>query len=107
MAAPAQRRAIEGERQYFTFRLTRRTVPMTFSMMFVQASERRSSGGSPSFVTVSISSRDRGGNALPVLFEMPGKVAKKRLGLAAVVQLPCLPQHAPHLCMNRFRQAVP
>ena len=56
MAAPAQRRAIEGERQYFTFRLTRRTVPMTFSMMFVQASERRSSGGSPSFVTVSISS---------------------------------------------------
>jgi len=29
---------------------------MTFSMMFVQASERRSSSGSPSFVTVSISS---------------------------------------------------
>jgi hypothetical protein len=55
MAAPAHRRAIEGERQYFTLRLTRRTVPMTFSMMFVQASERRSSGGSPSFVTVSIS----------------------------------------------------
>src|ERR1700730_8318516 len=24
--------------------------------------------------------QDRGGNALPVLFEMPGKVAKKRLG---------------------------
>jgi hypothetical protein len=46
MAASAQRRAIEGERQYFTFRLTRRTAPMTFSMMFVQASERHSSGGS-------------------------------------------------------------
>jgi hypothetical protein len=56
MAVPAQRRAIEGERQYFTFRLTRRTVPMTFSMMFVQVSERRSSGGNPSCVTVSISS---------------------------------------------------
>ncbi|TPW00439.1 MAG: hypothetical protein USCAAHI_00107 [Beijerinckiaceae bacterium] len=37
---------------------------------------------------------------------MPGKVAKKRLGLAGVVQLPCLPQHAPHLCVHRFRQAV-
>jgi hypothetical protein len=34
MAAPGQRRAIEGEHQYCTFRLTRRTVPMTFSMMF-------------------------------------------------------------------------
>src|SRR3984893_18054196 len=50
--------------------------------------------------------QDRGGNALPVLFEMPGKVAKKRLGLAGVGQLPGLPQHAPHLCMHRFRQAV-
>src|ERR1700730_12717118 len=29
--------------------------------------------------------QDRGGNALPVLFEMPGKVAKKRLGLAGGV----------------------
>ena len=87
MAAPVQRRAIEGERQYFTFRLTRRTVPMTFSMMFVQASERRSSGGSPSFVTVVEPFQDRGGNALPVLFEMPGKVAKKCLGLAGIIEL--------------------
>src|ERR1700737_2507430 len=44
--------------------------------------------------------QDRGGNALPVLFEMPGKVAKKRLGLAGIVQLPGLPQHAPHLCVH-------
>jgi len=36
-----QRRAIEGERQYLTFRQTLRTVPMTFSMILVQASERR------------------------------------------------------------------
>src|ERR1700730_5529879 len=50
--------------------------------------------------------QDRGGNALPVLFEMPGKVAKKRLGLAGVGQLPGLPQPAPPLCMHRFRQAV-
>jgi hypothetical protein len=33
MAAPAQRRAIEGERQYFTLRQTRRTVPMRISMI--------------------------------------------------------------------------
>ena len=52
MAAPVQRRAIEGERQYFTLRQTRRTVPMTFSMMFVQARDRRSSAGRPSRVTV-------------------------------------------------------
>ena len=40
MAAAAHRRAIEGERQYLTLRQTLRTVPMTFSMMLVQASER-------------------------------------------------------------------
>ncbi len=40
MAAAAHRRAIERERQYLTLRQTLRTVPMTFSMMLVQASER-------------------------------------------------------------------
>src|SRR5450756_1273185 len=103
MAAPAQRRAIEGERQYFTFRLTRRTVPMTFSMMFVQASERRSSGGSPSFVTVSISSSR---NTLPVAFETSGEIAKELFGLVGVVHLPGPPQDAPHLRVHRFRQAI-
>jgi hypothetical protein len=39
-----------------SFRHMRRTVLMTFSMMLVQASERRSSFGNPSRVTVSISS---------------------------------------------------
>src|SRR5271166_841916 len=53
MAAPVQRRAIEGERQNFTLRQTRRTVPMRFSMMLVQARERRSSAGRPSRVTTS------------------------------------------------------
>ena len=32
---------MEAERQRFTFRQTRRTVPITFSIMLVQASERR------------------------------------------------------------------
>jgi len=41
MAAAVQRKAIEGELQRFTLRVTRRTVPIMFSMMFVQASERR------------------------------------------------------------------
>ena len=56
MAAAVQRIAIEAERHRFTFRQTRRTVPITFSMMLVQASERRSSFGSRSRVTVRISS---------------------------------------------------
>ena len=56
MAAAVQRIAIEAERQRFTLRHTRRTVPITFSIILVQASERRSSFGNPSRVTVRISS---------------------------------------------------
>jgi hypothetical protein len=37
MAAAVQRIAIEAERQRFTLRHTRRTVPITFSIMLVQA----------------------------------------------------------------------
>jgi hypothetical protein len=51
-----KRIAIEAERQRFTLRQTRRTVPITFSIMLLQASERRSSFGNPSRVTVRISS---------------------------------------------------
>jgi hypothetical protein len=36
MAAAVQRIAIEAERHRFTFRQTRRTVAITFSMMLVQ-----------------------------------------------------------------------
>jgi len=43
--AAVQRIAMDGERQCLTLRQTLRTVPITFSMMFVQASERRSSRG--------------------------------------------------------------
>ena len=38
-----QRKAIEDELQRFTLRVTRRTVPIIFSMMLVQASKRRNS----------------------------------------------------------------
>jgi hypothetical protein len=56
IAAAVQRIAIQAERHRFTFRQTRRTVPMRFSTILVQASERRSSFGNPSRVTVRISS---------------------------------------------------
>src|SRR2546422_8439932 len=47
---------MDAVRQRFTLRHTRRTVPIIFSMMLVQASARRSWLGKPSRVTVSISS---------------------------------------------------
>src|SRR6266446_4716983 len=43
--------------QRLTLRQTRRTVPIMFSMMLVQASERRSSAGGPRRMTVRVSSR--------------------------------------------------
>src|SRR6476661_5000033 len=57
MAASVQRKAVEDELQRFTLRVTRCTVPIIFSMMLVQASERRNSAGRPrSLLTVRISS---------------------------------------------------
>jgi hypothetical protein len=60
--AYSQRRLRRGasNRQRFTLRQTRRTVPITFSIMLVQASERRSSFGNPSRVTVRIQESNRG-----------------------------------------------
>src|SRR5271169_368809 len=73
MAAAVQRNAIEGELQRFTLRVTRRTVPIIFSMMLVQASERRNSAGRPSLLTVRISS-----NPSRMLFETPGASRSRR-----------------------------
>src|SRR5271168_1497150 len=108
MAAAVQRIAIEAERQRFTLRQTRRTVPITFSIMLVQASERRSSFGNPSRVTVRISSifEDRAGDPGPVSFETLGKIAKQLFGLAGVVQLPCSSQHAADRGVQRFGQSL-
>ena len=47
MAAAVQRKAIEAERQRFTLRLTRRTVPIMFSIMLVHARERSQLGRQP------------------------------------------------------------
>src|ERR1700692_2887289 len=97
MAAAVQRKAIEDELQRFTLRVTRRTVPIMFSMMLVQASERRNSAGNPSLLTVRISS-----NPSRMLFETPGGVTLQALGeitnqllrLRRVVEFPGLAQHA-------------
>lgn len=55
MAAPVQRSAILVSRQRLTLRQTCRMVPFMFSMMLVQASDRRNSTGNPRRVTVRIS----------------------------------------------------
>ena len=56
MPAAVQRSAMLALRQRFTFRETRLSVPIMFSMILVQASDRRSSGGRPRRVTVRMSS---------------------------------------------------
>ena len=56
MPAVVQRNAMSAFRHRFTLRQTRRTVPIMFSMLLVQASERRSCVGRPRRLTVSISS---------------------------------------------------
>ena len=58
MAAAVQRSAIDADRQRFTLRVTRRTVPIMFSMILVHARDRRSSLGNPSRITVSDHYRD-------------------------------------------------
>src|SRR5215470_9769304 len=73
MAAAVRRKAIEDELQRFTLRVTRRTVPIIFSMMLVQDSERRNSAGRPSLLTVRISS-----NPSRRLFETPGASRSRR-----------------------------
>ena len=106
MAAAVQRKAIEGELQRFTLRVTRRTVPIIFSMMLVQASERRNSAGRPSLLTVRISS-----NPSRMLFETPGASRSKALGeiadqllrLLGVVEFPGLAQRAPDRGMQSWR----
>ena len=105
MAAAVQRNAIEGELQRFTLRVTRRTVPIIFSMMLVQASERRNSAGRPSLLTVRISS-----NPSRMLFETPGaslqalgEIADQLLRLLRVVEFPGLTQGTPDRGMQSWR----
>ena len=96
MAAAVQRKAIEGELQRFTLRVTRRTVPIMFSMMFVQASERRSEDLIQSLQNAF---RDAGGVALQAL----GEIADQLLRLRRVVEFPGLAQRTPDRGMQSRR----
>ena len=86
MAAAVQRIAIEAERHRFTFRQTRRTVPITFSMMLVQASKRhpllrqsKPRDGEDLIDAFQDRARDPG----PVSFETLGKVRSSFSALSA------------------------
>jgi hypothetical protein len=78
---PQQSSAREGELQPFTLRVTRRTVPI-----MLQASERRSSAGKPSLLTVRIfqsledALRDAGGVALQAVGEVTDQLLRLRRG---------------------------
>src|SRR5271166_6233251 len=97
------------ERQRFTFWQARRTVPITFSIMLAQASERpqllRQSKPSDSKNLVD-AFQDRAGDPGPVSFETLGEIADQLFGLVGVIQLPCLSQHAPHRSVQRFGQPL-
>src|SRR5436190_18474375 len=56
MAVPVHRKAIRASRQRLTLRQTCRSTAIRLSIALVQPSERRSWSGSPSRITVSISS---------------------------------------------------
>ena len=95
MPAAVHRSAMPASRQRLTLPQTRRMVPFMFSMMLVQASERLSSRGRPSRVTVRISSmpsRMLAADARCFAFEPASEIPDQLLGLLGVVQLPGLAQ---------------
>src|SRR3954470_4446536 len=73
MPAAVQRKAIEASRQRFTLRVTCRIVPFMFSMMLVQARERRRSWGRRSRTTHRISS-----SLSRMVAEIPGQSFSSR-----------------------------
>ena len=88
MAAAVQRIAIEAERHRFTFRHTRLTVLMTFSMMFGTGERapqllRQSKPCDGEDLVDSF--QDRAGDPRPVSLETLGEVAKQPFGLVGVV----------------------
>src|SRR5665811_304557 len=100
MAAAVQRKAIEDELQRFTLRVTRRTVPIIFSMMLVETSERRNCAGRPSLLTVRIQS-----NPSRMLFETPG-ASRSRLSWNQHPE-PTGSRRATPLLLFQFLGAIP
>src|SRR5580704_2178319 len=106
MAAAAHRNAIEGELQRFTLRVTRRTVPIMFSMMLVAGKRAPQLGRQtqPAHRQDLIQSledalRDAGGVALKAL----GEIADQLLRLRCVVEFPGLAQRTPDRGMQSRR----
>ena len=92
MAAAVQRNAIDASRQRLTLRQTRRMVPIMFSMMLVQASERRSDSGrpKPDHRQHLVETFQNGGrDARRHLFQPTRQLADQPLGLLRVIQFPC------------------
>ena len=74
IASPAQRRAIDGARQYFTFRQTRRTVPILDNVYAGERAVQFRRQAEPRHSKHLVDSfQDRGGNALPIALEAPGE----------------------------------
>ena len=77
-----------------------------FSMMLVQASERRSSAGNPRRVNrenLVQALQDAGGEAGRIAFEALRKIADQFLDLVGIVQFPGLAQHPPNRGVQRLR----
>ena len=94
MPAAVQRSAIAALRHRFTLRLTRRTVPIMFSIALVQASERRSGIGSlrrDDGEHLVEPFENAGGNTRRLLVEPAGEIAQQPLGFIGIIELPSLP----------------
>ena len=91
----------------FRLRQTRRTVPITFSIELVQASERRSCAGKPRRLTSDSSSPSRMLPATPGASCSSLRVyCATTCGLVSIVEFPRLSQRLAHGGMQRFGQAI-
>ena len=107
IAAAVQRKDIDAERQRFTLRFTRRTVPIMFSMMLVHAKDLLSSLGNPSRITVRISSNPSSRlRETPGYFHASREVAAQLFGFIGVVHLPSLAKHTADRGMQRWVQPL-
>ena len=101
MPAATHHKAIPASRQRLTLRVTRRMVPIMFSAMLVQASDRRSSFGSFNRTTVRISSRPS-----RMLAATPGHCASSRRARLRINFQPCRHHRAPGLAQSTRRVAA-
>src|SRR3954452_22937834 len=106
MPAAVQRKAIEASRQRFTLRVTCRMVPFMFSMMLVQARERRRFLGRPRRTTHRISSRPSRMVAAMPGHSLSSRRARFRISCSALLHLPGLPESLAPRGMRLLRQTL-